>query len=140
MRLGMVGLGRMGFGMSARLLEGGHEIVGFDPEDAARQRLVDVGGIEAASLQQLVEALEAPRAIWMMVPAGRVVDLTIEGLAEQCSPGDVIIDGGKLELQADGRARYRVDGARSPSGRCRHEWRCLGTPGGLQPDGRRQQR
>ena len=94
MDIGMVGLGRMGANMAARLVERGHRVVGHDRSVEALMR-VRADGIEpAASLEALVAALPAPRAIWMMVPAGAPVDATIESLAALMAPGDLIIDGG----------------------------------------------
>ena len=94
MELGMVGLGRMGGNMAQRLLRGGHKVVGFDPDAAARKALEGEGGGSADSLQALVAALPAPRAVWMMVPAGKITDGTVDALAGLLSPGDVVIDGG----------------------------------------------
>jgi 6-phosphogluconate dehydrogenase len=94
MELGMVGLGRMGANMARRLLKGGHKVVGFDPKAEARNALEGDGGGTADSLQALVSALPAPRAVWMMVPAGKITDSTVETLATLLAPGDVLIDGG----------------------------------------------
>ena len=94
MELGMVGLGRMGANMARRLLKGGHKVVGFDPKAEARNALEGDGGGSADSLQALVSALPAPRAVWMMVPAGKITDSTVETLATMLAPGDVLIDGG----------------------------------------------
>jgi len=77
MELGIVGLGRMGANMAARLVERGHAVAGFD-----------------RSAEALVRALQPPRAVWMMVPAGAPVDATIESLLPLLSPGDLVIDGG----------------------------------------------
>ena len=81
MELGMVGLGRMGANMARRLLRGGHKVVGFDPNDEARRATRKAGGGSADSLDALVAALPAPRAIWMMVPAGAITDGTVETLS-----------------------------------------------------------
>jgi len=94
MQLGMVGLGRMGANMAERLARGGHKVVGFDPNVAARQALEAKDMGSADSLQALVAALAAPRVIWLMVPAGKITDITVETLAEILSPGDTVIDGG----------------------------------------------
>jgi 6-phosphogluconate dehydrogenase len=94
MELGMIGLGRMGGNMAQRLLRGGHKVVGFDPDAGARAALEGDGGGSAESLQALVAALPAPRVVWMMVPAGRITDGTVDTLAGLLAPGDVIIDGG----------------------------------------------
>ena len=94
MKLGMIGLGRMGGNMATRLTRGGHSVVGFDPNADARKALEDDGGGSADSLEALVAALPAPRALWMMVPAGKITDQTVEALAGLLAPGDVVIDGG----------------------------------------------
>ncbi len=94
MELGMIGLGRMGGNMAQRLLRGGHRVVGFDPDAGARTALADEGGGSADSLQALVAALPAPRVLWMMVPAGRVTDGTVDALGGLLAPGDVVVDGG----------------------------------------------
>ena len=94
MKLGMIGLGRMGGNMATRLIRGGHSVVGFDPNADARKALEGDGGGSADSLEALVAALPAPRALWMMVPAGKITDQTVESLAGLLAPGDVVIDGG----------------------------------------------
>jgi 6-phosphogluconate dehydrogenase len=94
MELGMIGLGRMGGNMAQRLLRGGHKVVGFDPDAGARKALEGEGGGSAGSLQALVAALPAPRILWMMVPAGKITDDTVDALAGLLAPGDVIVDGG----------------------------------------------
>ena len=94
MNLGMIGLGRMGGNMATRLIRGGHSVVGFDPNADARKALEGDGGGSADSLEALVAALPAPRALWMMVPAGKITDQTVESLAGLLAPGDVVIDGG----------------------------------------------
>ncbi|MEO5565806.1 MAG: phosphogluconate dehydrogenase (NAD(+)-dependent, decarboxylating) [Luteimonas sp.] len=94
MKLGMIGLGRMGGNMAQRLLRGGHSVVGFDPSAEARKTLEGAGGGSADSLQALVAALPAPRTLWVMVPAGKVTDDTVDTLAGLLGAGDVVIDGG----------------------------------------------
>ncbi len=94
MRLGMVGLGRMGNNMVRRLQRGGHECVVYDPSAAARDSLVDAGAAPAADLAALVAGLEAPRTVWLMVPAGAITESTIAALGELLAPGDTVIDGG----------------------------------------------
>jgi 6-phosphogluconate dehydrogenase len=94
MDLGMIGLGRMGANMAQRLVRGGHRIVGFDPNAAARKAAEDSGVESADSLEALVQKLDAPRAIWTMVPAGPITDSTIIALLGLLAPGDCIIDGG----------------------------------------------
>ena len=94
MHVGMIGLGRMGANMSLRLIRGGHQVTGFDPSDSARSKFVAEGGLAAASLAELAAALGSPRIFWLMVPAGKPVDDTIEALLPLMVKGDIIIDGG----------------------------------------------
>jgi 6-phosphogluconate dehydrogenase len=90
----MIGLGRMGANMAQRLMRGGHKVVGFDPAEAARASLEKNGAQTAASLEQMVAKLNAPRIVWLMVPAGEITDNTIAKLAPLLAAGDTIIDGG----------------------------------------------
>ena len=94
MKLGMVGLGRMGANMAQRLMTGGHEVVGFDPNLGARQALVAKGAQEAKSLEAMLGKLEKPKIVWIMVPAGTITDETLTKLLPLLSPGDTVIDGG----------------------------------------------
>jgi 6-phosphogluconate dehydrogenase len=94
MELGMVGLGRMGANMAERLLRGGHKVTGFDPNADARKALEGKGAASAESLQALVQALPAPRVLWLMVPAGAITDDTVNTLLPLLTPGDTVIDGG----------------------------------------------
>jgi 6-phosphogluconate dehydrogenase len=92
-QLGMIGLGRMGANMARRLLAGGHQVVAFDRSPNAIAGLKEDGAVGASSLADLVDKLETPRAIWLMVPAA-VVDSTIADLLPHLAPGDILIDGG----------------------------------------------
>ena len=104
--LGMIGLGRMGGNMAERLRRGGHTVVGFDrAPDSGRQ--VD-------SLADLVAALETPRLVWVMVPAGQPTYDTVDALKELLSPGDVIVDGGNSRYTDD--QRHAVDLAQAGIG------------------------
>ncbi|MDE1893371.1 MAG: decarboxylating 6-phosphogluconate dehydrogenase [Pseudomonadota bacterium] len=94
MQLGMIGLGKMGANMAQRLLEGGHRVVGFDPAAPARKQLEERGGGSADSLPALVQALPAPRVLWLMVPSGKVTDDTVTALLGLLEAGDTMIDGG----------------------------------------------
>lgn len=94
MELGMIGLGRMGANMAQRLLRAKHRVIGFDPDAAARKSLETQGGESAASLQELLGKLKAPRAVWLMIPAGDLVDQTIASLLPGLAAGDAVIDGG----------------------------------------------
>ena len=94
MQLGLIGLGKMGGNMRERLRRAGHEVVGFD----RNPDLADV-----TSLQGLVEALEAPRTVWVMVPAGAPTRQTVDALADLLEPGDLVIDGGNSRFTDDFR-------------------------------------
>ena len=94
MELAMIGLGRMGANMAERLVRGGHTVRGYDPGDAARQQAEARGIVPHATLQNAVSALPSPRVVWLMVPAGQVVDDTLAQLRPLLSAGDIVIDGG----------------------------------------------
>lgn len=94
MELGMVGLGRMGANMTTRLMAGGHRLVAYDRSADAVAQVVKGGAVGAASLDELVAKLRAPRAVWTMVPAGDPTETTVRALADRLSRGDTVIDGG----------------------------------------------
>ena len=94
MQLGMVGLGRMGGNMTERLLQRGHDVVAFDRNADTVEAAASQGASGASSLANLVEQLVAPRAVWVMVPAGAPTQATIRELSELLERGDTIIDGG----------------------------------------------
>ena len=100
MQIGMIGLGRMGASMVTRLLRGGHDCVVHDRAPEGVAQLVALGARGAASLQQFVDALQAPRAVWLMVPAA-FVDALLEQLAPLLAPGDIVIDGGNSHYHDD---------------------------------------
>jgi 6-phosphogluconate dehydrogenase len=93
MQLGMVGLGRMGANMVRRLMRDGHECVTFDAGRDAVDALVKEGAKPAYTLNELVQALRPPRAVWLMVPA-KVVDVVLDQLLPLLKAGDIVIDGG----------------------------------------------
>ncbi len=101
----MVGLGRMGANMTTRLVRGGHSVVAYDRDAQAVQRAAADGATGASSLDDLVEKLATPRAVWIMVPAGEATDSTIGSLLELLKPDDVIIDGGNSRW-TDSKDRY----------------------------------
>jgi 6-phosphogluconate dehydrogenase len=92
MQIGMIGLGKMGGNMAERLRRAGHDVVGYDRDPKAS----DVG-----SLQELVERLQPPRVVWVMVPAGEPTRATIEELGKLLSPGDIVVDGGNSHYLDD---------------------------------------
>jgi 6-phosphogluconate dehydrogenase len=103
MQLGMVGLGRMGANMVRRLMQGGHECFVFDLNPDNVKQLAAEGAIGAYSLDKLVDSLSKPRAVWIMVPAGKPTESTIDSLSNLMSPGDLIIDGGNSYFKDDVR-------------------------------------
>jgi 6-phosphogluconate dehydrogenase len=96
MQLGMIGLGRMGNGMTERLREGGHDVRTYDPNVESRT---------ASSLEELAQQLERPRALWMMIPAGEITETTFRELLGILDEGDTIVDGGNSNFR-DSKRRY----------------------------------
>lgn len=94
MDLAMIGLGKMGLNMATRLVRGGHRVVGYDPSAAAVQAAAGNGAVGAASLEQALSQLAAPRVFWLMVPAGAITDDTVSKLSALLSRGDIVVDGG----------------------------------------------
>ena len=94
MQIGMIGLGKMGANMTKRLLRGGHVVAVTDINPDAVAAAEQEGAVGAADMRRLVEMLEQPRVLWVMVPAGEPTENTINGLVALLSPGDTIIDGG----------------------------------------------
>jgi 6-phosphogluconate dehydrogenase len=94
MELGMVGLGRMGANMTTRLLRAGHRIVATDMKPEALAEAVKDGADGAGSLEELVQQLAAPRAVWVMVPSGKPTESVVDELAGLLSRGDIVVDGG----------------------------------------------
>jgi 6-phosphogluconate dehydrogenase len=98
MRLAMIGLGKMGYNMTLRLVGGGHEVIAVDQNAAVAKELAGKGATFAASVADAIAKLAAPRVAWVMVPAG-VTDAVIEELSQRLSKGDVVIDGGNSNWQ-----------------------------------------
>ncbi|WP_291381385.1 phosphogluconate dehydrogenase (NAD(+)-dependent, decarboxylating) [Demequina sp.] len=103
MRIGMVGLGRMGAGLSRRLMADGHEVAVNDVNADAVNGLASEGAIPVHQVADFFTALESPRTVWVMVPAGEVTDTVISDLADVLEPGDTIIDGGNTYYRDDVR-------------------------------------
>lgn len=103
MKLAMIGLGRMGMNMARRLLQGGHEVVAYNRSPDKSERLVEEGAIGAFSLAQMVNRLPSPRIVWMMLPAGEIIDEHIEQLKELLDPEDIVIDGANTYYKDDVR-------------------------------------
>jgi 6-phosphogluconate dehydrogenase len=101
MQLGMVGLGRMGANLVRRAMRDGHRCAGTDVNADAIQALVDEGMAGAPSAPELVAALEPPRTIWVMVPAGQITERAVAELGALLEPGDTVIDGGNTRYHDD---------------------------------------
>ena len=100
MQLGMIGLGRMGANMVRRLMRNGHQCVVHDRDPAAVDALVREGATGAATIEQLVAKLPAPRTVWVMVPAA-AVDGVVNDVAPRLAKNDVVIDGGNSNYLDD---------------------------------------
>jgi 6-phosphogluconate dehydrogenase len=103
MRLGMVGLGKMGANMTRRLMRGGHEVVVTDLSADNVKKMAAEGSIASASLDDFVSKLGKPRIAWLMVPAGGPTEQTVQALAQRMQPGDILIDGGNSYFKDDVR-------------------------------------
>ncbi len=94
MKLGIIGLGRMGLNMAVRLIQGGHTVIGYARHEETVNRAADKGVIGAYSLDELTQKVGSPRILWLMIPAGDPIDETLHRLLPQLKKGDIIIDGG----------------------------------------------
>jgi 6-phosphogluconate dehydrogenase len=103
MRLGMVGLGKMGANMTRRLLRGGHEVVVTDLNAENVKHVAGEGAIGSSSLDDFVAKLQPPRVAWLMVPAGAPTEQTVQALAQRFQKGDILIDGGNSYFKDDVR-------------------------------------
>jgi 6-phosphogluconate dehydrogenase len=101
MRVGMIGLGRMGGNIARRLMRAGHEMVVFDRNQASVDGLAGEGAVAAASLEDMRDKLETPAIFWVMLPAGDPTESTINALCELAREGDIIIDGGNTFYKDD---------------------------------------
>jgi 6-phosphogluconate dehydrogenase len=101
MQIGIIGLGRMGGNITRRLIENGHETVVYDRDPKAIAGLTQDGATGADGLEKLVQQLKPPRAVWVMLPAGKITDDTITQLGKLMSSGDVVIDGGNTFWRDD---------------------------------------
>jgi 6-phosphogluconate dehydrogenase len=112
MRLGMIGLGRMGMNMVRRLLRDGHEVVAYNRTPEKVEEIAGEGAEGAETLEDLVGKLRPPRIVWIMLPAGSIVDDHIESLTALLDPGDIIVEGGNSRYTDDIR-RARALGRQS---------------------------
>jgi 6-phosphogluconate dehydrogenase len=108
MELGIVGLGRMGANMARRLMRDGHRIVAYDVNPDAVATLAGEGAEGVSSLQDLASKLNAPRSVWVMVPAGEITERTVRDVAAVLEPADAIVDGGNSYYRDDIRRAAEV--------------------------------
>lgn len=94
MQIGLIGLGKMGFNLARNIKDKGHEVVAYDINEAALRGIETYGVKPVSSVKHLAESLSTKRVIWLMIPAGELVDVTIENLKPYLSVGDIVIDGG----------------------------------------------
>ncbi|MCY7272101.1 MAG: decarboxylating 6-phosphogluconate dehydrogenase [Sphingomonas bacterium] len=110
MKLGMIGLGRMGGNMARRLIAGGHEVVAYDRDAAAVAALAKDGAEGAASLDELAGKLPSPAIFWVMLPAGKITDSVMREIADVAKPGAIVIDGGNSFWKHDiERSKYLAE-------------------------------
>ncbi len=110
MELGIVGLGRMGGNISQRLMRAGHRTVVYDRNEAAVHALADKGAAPSSGLKDMVAKLTPPRAVWVMLPAGKITEATVAELADLLQDGDTIIDGGNTFYKDDIRRARELAG------------------------------
>lgn len=101
MQVGMIGLGRMGMNMARRLLGEGHEVVVYNRTQEKVKQMQEEGAVGSESLEDMIRKLAQPRVLWIMLPAGTIVDETIKNLSSLASPGDIIVDGGNSNFKDD---------------------------------------
>lgn len=94
MQLGLIGLGKMGYNLALNLMDHNHEVVANDIDDQQIEKLASEGAIPAKTIEEVVEKLSKPRAVWLMVPAGEVTELLVEKMSHLLEAGDTLIDGG----------------------------------------------
>ena len=140
MQLGMVGLGRMGANMSRRLMRSGHQVVVSDLSPESVKQLSGEGATGSSSLEDLVGKLKAPRAVWIMVPAGAATEQTVQKLAQYLQAGDAIIDGGNSYFKDDVRRAGQLEEQRRPLHRRRDQRRRVGHRARLLHDDWRAER
>ena len=124
MQIAMVGLGRMGFNMTLRLLRKGHQVVAFNRSYAPTEAAAREGATPARTLAEVVKALQAPRALWLMIPSGQPVDDALDELLPMLGQGDLVVDGGNSNWRDSRRRGERCAAAGIAFADC-------GTSGGI---------
>ena len=109
MQIAIAGMGRMGMNMARRLLRGGHEVVAWNRSPEKVEEIAKEGAKGAFSLGEMVRLLLTPRTVWLMLPAGKIVDDCLEELTELLSPGDIVVDGGNSFYRDDIRRKLQLE-------------------------------
>jgi 6-phosphogluconate dehydrogenase len=109
MQLGLIGLGHMGGNIARRLMRAGHTVVVFDAKPEPRAALAKDGAKDVDSLEAMVKAMTKPRAVWVMLPAGKITEETVQRLAGMMDQGDIIIDGGNSYYKDDLRRSKQLE-------------------------------
>jgi 6-phosphogluconate dehydrogenase len=112
MQIGIIGLGRMGGNITRRLMKAGHKCVVFDVSAKAREGLAKEGAVDSAALEDMVKKLDKPRALWVMLPAGKITEDTVKHLAGLLEADDIIIDGGNSFYKDDIRRAKELSAKR----------------------------
>ncbi|KHE66991.1 phosphogluconate dehydrogenase (NAD(+)-dependent, decarboxylating), partial [Halobacillus sp. BBL2006] len=94
MQVGLVGLGKMGYNLGLNLLDHGHQVVANDVNQEQISKITEEGALPAQNLKALIDRLDRPRTVWVMVPAGEITEVVLQELSSLLEPGDRIIDGG----------------------------------------------
>lgn len=108
MKLAILGLGKMGYNLTLNLLSHKHEVVAYDVEPKRAQELGREGAIPASSIEEAVEKLPVPRVVWLMVPAGEIVDELVDKLSVLLAAGDIVIDGGNSHYKQSLERYHRL--------------------------------
>lgn len=125
MKLGMVGLGKMGYNLVLNLIENGHEVVANDINEEAMQKIKAEGAEIAADYRTMVDMLPKPRVIWLMIPAGDLIDQVIEKFTPYLEEGDILIDGGNSNYKDTLRRADKLSAAGI-------QFMDVGTSGGME--------
>ena len=125
MKLGMVGLGKMGYNLVLNLMENGHEVVANDINEEAMQKIKAEGAEIAADYKTMVDMLPKPRVVWLMIPAGELIDQVIEKFTPFLEEGDILIDGGNSNYKDTLRRAEKLSAAGI-------QFMDVGTSGGME--------
>ncbi|GMA49636.1 hypothetical protein GCM10025857_09930 [Alicyclobacillus contaminans] len=108
MKIGLIGLGKMGYNLGLNLMEHGHQVVAYDVSADAVKRFAGEGGTGVDSVEVLVSSLPTPKIVWLMVPAGKIVDDLLDILVPLLKAGDIVIEGGNSHYKDTLRRSERL--------------------------------